>query len=200
MFIVALVVVSSLAPHTAAQVLINEILADPASDWNGDGSLDAKNDEWVELINTGSNPVDLSRYRVGDAVSWRYAPGGTLAPGQIVVLYGSDVVAWQQAHGVGAFGLSLNNSGDTVRLCEIGASDTTVADTWTYGSGEVRDDRSIGRRPDGSAAWVVFDALNPYSGSALPASGCMPSPGLSVQCALPVKETSWGALKSMYRR
>jgi len=201
-FFAAMVLLSSLAPHAAAQIRINEILADPASDWDGDGALDAKNDEWVELINTGSAPVDLSQYRISDAsagTAWRFVPSGVLAPGEIRVVYGSSVVAWQQANGVGAYGLSLNNGGDTVTLYRVGATDTVVADEWTYGSAETRDDRSVGRSPDGSASWVVFDALNPYTGSVLPASGCYPSPGLPVQCALPTKETSWGALKSMYR-
>jgi hypothetical protein len=201
-FFVALLVFSFLAPTGAAQIRLNEILADPASDWDGDSAVDSKLDEWVEVVNVGTSAVDLTAYRITDesaGTAWRFALGGTLSPGQVLVVYGSDVVAWQSANGVSTFGLSLNNSGDTVYLYSLAPGDTSVADSYTYGSAETRDDRSIGRLPSGSGGWVVFDGLNPYSGSALPPTGCSPSPGTGLSCATPVEQSSWGRLKSLYR-
>lgn len=197
-----LTVLSSLAPHSAAQVRLNEILADPASDWDGDGATGSKDDEWVEVANTGGSSVDLSSLRLSDlsaGTDFRFALSGTLAPGEVAVFYGSAVVAWQKANGVSAFGLSLNNSGDTVYLYSVNGGDTTVVDSYAYTTNEVQDNRSVGRQPTGSGAWVLFDGLNPYTGTDLTATGCVPSPGDSPDCATPAKEMSWGKVKSQYQ-
>jgi hypothetical protein len=200
--IVALCALSSLAPPAAAQILLNEFLADPASDWDGDGVVDSKRDEWVEVVNVGPAPVDLSTYRLTDesaGTDWRYAFSGTLAPGELLVVMGSEVVAWQTANGVSAFGLSLNNGGDTVYLYEEAGGVVTLVDSQAYGSGETADDRSLGRFPNGTGGWVVFDGLNPYTGSAFDATGCNPSPGSGPECPTPVEESSWGRVKYQYQ-
>ncbi|MCH7548879.1 MAG: lamin tail domain-containing protein [Candidatus Krumholzibacteriota bacterium] len=199
--LVALGALSSLAPAGAAQIRLNEILADPATDWNGDGEISSKLDEWVEIMNIGSSEVDLSSYRLSDESSgteWRYVLSGTLAPGEVLVIFGSRVVEWQSANGVPAFGLSLNNSGDTVTLYEESGGQAIVSDAHTYKSTEIADDRAVGRLPVGTGEWVVFDGLNPYSGSAFPSTGCPPSPGQTIQCATPIETSSWGSVKSMY--
>lgn len=200
--LIGFLALASLAPTGAAQIKLNEILADPNSDWDGDGTTNSKLDEWVEITNVGASSVDLSAYRITDesaGYDWRFALSGTLAPGAIRVFYGTEVVAWQNANGVSAFGLSLNNSGDTVYLCKIDASDTTVVDSYTYVSNEAKDDRSVGRFPDGSGAWVLFDGLNPYTGSSPPqATGCFPSPGTATGCQTPVEMSTWGSMKSRY--
>ena len=36
------------ATECSAQLLLNELIADPASDWDGDGSVGSRADEWVE--------------------------------------------------------------------------------------------------------------------------------------------------------
>ncbi len=202
-FISCLIVLASLAPRVAAQVRLNEILADPATDWNGDGTVDSKLDEWVEIVNAGSTPVDLSLYRISDASageSFRFALSGTLAPGEVKVYYGSDVVAWQAANGVSQFGFSLNNSGDTVSLYQVNGADISVADAQAYVTAEVANDRSFGRLPSGSGGWVIFDGLNPYTGSQPPvATGCNPSPGDTVACPTPTQASTWGRVKALYR-
>jgi hypothetical protein len=200
--LIGFLALSSLAPSSAAQIKLNEILADPNSDWDGDGTTNSKLDEWVEIINTGSASVDLGSYRITDdsaGDSWRFALSGTLAPGAIRVFYGAEVVAWQTANGVSAFGLSLNNSGDTVYLYRLAAADTVVADSYTYITNEVKDDRSVGRLPDGSGAWALFDGLNPYTGSSPPdGTGCLPSPGTATGCQTPTEMSTWGSMKSRY--
>ena len=47
-------------------LIINEVLADPASDWNGDGAVDFKGDEWVEVRNVGPDVIDMSTYWLRD--------------------------------------------------------------------------------------------------------------------------------------
>jgi hypothetical protein len=177
--------IATLAPAGAAQVLLNEILADPNSDWDGDGAVNSKSDEWVEITNTGSTTVNL-----GDC---------NLGPGETRAFLGAEVVVWQEANGVSTFGLSLNNSGDTVYLYRIAGSDTSAVDSYAYGTNQVKDDRSVGRHPDGGAAWVIFDGMNPYTGSDYEvASGCRPSLGAIAACPTPTELSTWGRVKTRY--
>jgi len=202
-FISCLLVVAALASPGAAQVHLNEMLGDPATDWNGDGTVDPKLDEWVEIVNIGTSSVDLSNYRISDAsagTDFRFALSGTLAAGEVRVVFGSDVVAWQAANAVGQFGLSLNNSGDTITLYEVSGMDVQIADTHTYVSAEIADDRSAGRMPNGTGDWVIFDGLNPYTGQQPPVpTGCAPSPGSTVSCPNATQSSTWGTVKALYR-
>ncbi|MDD4858138.1 MAG: lamin tail domain-containing protein [Candidatus Krumholzibacteria bacterium] len=193
----------SFVPDCLAQIAINEFLVDPARDWDGDGALSARDDEWVEIINLGQSAVDLGGYRLADGDAkpvWRYEFAGTLAPGAIEIVYGSDAKAWEEANGFPAYGLSLNNSGDGVRLYRISLADTSVVDSYSYEEAATRDDRTIGRRADNPGTWVAFDGYNPCTSSCNPAgTGCYPSPGSINSCATATKPISWGAMKSVYR-
>jgi len=99
-------------------VLISELLADPASDWDGDGTLSSRGDEWVEILNTGPGTVDLADYYLRDALGddpqIRFS--GLLAVGEVAVFHGSAAEAWQAAEGLSSTGLSLNNAGDMLEL------------------------------------------------------------------------------------
>jgi hypothetical protein len=195
------VVAAGLAQPCAGQLRINEILADPGVDWDGDGSVDSKYDEWVEIVNSGSTPAALDDYRLSDGVTrnLRFGFSGTLPPGGVKVVYGSDSSAWEVANGLTNAGLSLNNSGDTVNLWHVSGADTLLADTYTYASFEVLDDRSTARAPDGGTTWRLFDALNPYVGTVPPlGTGCPPTPGGSNQCPTAVEPWAWSAVKRLY--
>lgn len=210
------------------QVVINEILADPAADWNGDSLYSYRDDEWVEIYNTGNATVDLSPYWLGDADSTLlFNFSGELRAGGHKIVYGGDAVEWQRANGQSAVGLRLNNSGDTVMLWLVeagplevmggperldGASmhsdgrvvpsgvGTVLVDSYAYSSHEAEDDRSTGRVPDGGEFWEIFDGLNPYGGSQEPqGNGCTPTPGSSNGCPTPTEGRSWGSIKSLYR-
>ena len=202
-FLFCLIVVASFAPASVAQIRLNEILADPGTDWNSDGAIDSKLDEWVEIVNTGGSAVDLSTYRISDAAAateFRFALSGMLGPGETKVYFGSDVVAWQAANGVSQLGLSLNNAGDTVFLYEVNGPDINTSDTYTYAAAEVLDDRSCGRMPHGTGGWVIFDGMNPYTGAQPPTpTGCAPSPGQQPSCPTPTHSSTWGSIKSLYR-
>ena len=202
-FLSVILCVMMLATASAAQVHLNEILADPGTDWNGDGTVDSKLDEWVEVINIGTSPVDLSKFRISDAAAgtaFRFAMTGSLAPGEVKVYFGSDVVAWQAANGVSTLGLSLNNSGDTVFLYEVGGADPDIADSRTFSDKEVLDDRSTGRMPNGTGDWVIFDGLNPYKGAQPPnPTGCSPSPGAATQCPTATHASTWGNVKALFK-
>ena len=196
-----------LAAPASAQVVISELMADPASDWDADGIYNYRDDEWVEVLNTGTETVDLSAYylRDGTGDDAHLNLSGDLAAGEVAVFFGSDAVAWQQAFGSGSGGLSLNNGGDTVvlmRATEGGEPSELVfeiIDSVTYLAHEAEDDRASGLSPD-QVTWLLFDALNPYTGDQEPiGTGCGPSPGVINTCdPLPVDRVSFGNLKALY--
>jgi hypothetical protein len=195
-----LAAVSAVPGIALGQVLINEYMPDPARDWDGDGAYDYRDDEWVEIINTGDSVVDLSGYRLrdaGDQVLWRYGFSGELAPGETRIVYGSDALAWEEANGFPSYGLSLNNAGDEILLCMVSDTDTLVLDSAVYGRSAV-DDRSIGRTVADAGVWAIFDAWNPCPDSCSPAgNGCIPTPGEVNNCTTAVAESSWGSIKKL---
>ena len=204
---VALLLSVMLTASASAQVVISELMADPASDWNDDGTYNYRDDEWVEVLNIGAETVDLSTYYLLDGTGddAHLNLSGELVPGQVAVFFGSDAVAWQQTSGSGSGGLSLNNGGDTVILLHAvagddpGTVDMEVADSVTYLAHEAEDDRASGLSPD-NVTWLLFDALNPYTGDQEPVgTGCGPSPGVANPCdPLPVDQVSFGSLKALY--
>jgi hypothetical protein len=141
----------TVVPPVSAWV-INEIHADPDTvngDANGDGQVNATDDEFVEIINNTGGAADISGWRLADSQNIRHTfPAGTLVPDQCaIVVFGGGA-------SIGAFGsalvqilsggsLSLNNGGDTFTF-----SDTTnIQATYTYGS-EANDNQSLTRDPD----------------------------------------------------
>lgn len=186
-----------------AQVYLNEILADPARDWDGNGAQHYRDDEWIEIINLSDSPVDLSCYRIADGEEepvWRYGFSGVLDAGGARVVYGSESVAWEEAFGFPIYGLSLNNAGDRVSLYCVSESETLLVDTFLYGDGVAEDDRSVGRDAQATGTWAVFDAYTPCSGRCdPPGNGCVPTPGAVNACITGTRSESWGGIKMRYR-
>jgi len=197
-----LLLLASGSPRAAApDVRLSEILAAPARDWDGSGAFNSRDDEWVEIVNGGSVPADLSGYFLtdGDSIP-RFAFTGTLAPGEVRLVTGTESVAWERATSHPVFGLSLGNTGDQVLLWKITGSDTTLVDGYTYKSHESAADRASGRTSDGSE-WKLEDQLNPYTGSTQPVgTGCPPTPGAPNSCGVtPTRHETWGRVKSIWR-
>ena len=214
--LLSLVLLAGAAGISRGQVVINEIMADPASDWNGDSTYSYRDDEWVEIFNAGPETVDLTSYWLSDSDSTLlFNFCGALGPGRHKLVCGSEATEWQRANGKSAVGLRLNNDGDIVILWVLaqdaavpgspeGAGRTqaepSLVDSYNYQSHEAEDDRSTGRLPDGGEGRALFDGLNPYTGGQVPqGSGCPPTPGGSNGCPTPVKELSWGSVKVLYR-
>jgi hypothetical protein len=121
-----------------ADVLINEMLANPATDWNGNGEVSGMDDEFVELYNSGNQSVDLSGYVLRDAV-FRSTPGeytipsGTaLGPGEFLVIF------------VSKSGVFQGNDGDAISLYDASGN---LIDEKEYDS--TTEDVSFVRVPDG---------------------------------------------------
>jgi hypothetical protein len=185
---------------------VNEIMADPASDWDGDGVYNFVDDEWVELYNSGPAHVNLGEFALSDDTGlWTYgfSDGQDLGVGEAIVVYGSQSKQWQAGHGFPQYGFKMSNDGDTVILWQVAGGDTVLVDTHTFNTNEADDDRSSGRNPDGIGAWEIFDALNPYSGATPPlGNGLPPTPGQpNVGDPPPVgmDEGTWGRVKSLFR-
>lgn len=192
------------APAARAQspLVINEILAGPARDWDASGAFSSRDDEWIELKNVTGSPLTLDGWFItdGDSIP-RYALTGTLAAGAHRLVFGRESYDWERATGHPAFGFSLGNSGDQVILWQVTGPDTTVADVYTYRSHEAAADRAVGRTPDGGAVWSLFDGLNLYTGTLIPGTtGCVPSPGTPNVCGgTPAHEATWGRVKALYQ-
>ena len=139
-------------PGDLNALVINEIHADPATgaagDANRDGTRDASQDEFVEIVNTSATDFDLSGFTVADAVGVRHTfpPGSIVQSNCAVVVFGGDTPT-------GSFGnalvqtasgglLGLNNGGDSITI-----SNGVDALSTSYGS-EGDDAQSLTLDPD----------------------------------------------------
>lgn len=201
LWIAALSLFSVGAGPAHSQLVLNEIMAGPARDWDASGTFSSRDDEWIEVRNTGATALDLSGFYLtdGDSIP-RLALTGTLGGGARLVVFGKQSYDWERANGMPAFGFSLSNSGDRVLLWQAAAGETTLVDSYTYRSHEAAADRSIGRLGD-IGDWQLFDALNPYTGSTPPQGNqCDPTPGDPNACGVtPTQPASWGRIKSLFR-
>jgi hypothetical protein len=180
---------------------LTEFLAGPARDWDQSGSFSSRDDEWVEVKNTGDDALDLSGYLISDGDSLpRFAFTGTLGGQERRVVFGRDSYAWERASGHPAFGLSLGNTGDAVLLWRVVEAETLLVDSYAYGSHEAAGDRAVGRLND-NGPWQLFDGLNPYTGTTPPQGNqCEPTPGALNLCGTTrVEPVTWGRLKALYR-
>jgi len=181
---------------------LNEFMAGPARDWDGNGVFSSRDDEWIEVVNTGATALDLAGYLITDRDSIpRLALLGPLSAGGHMLLTGGQAYAWEQANGFSAVGFSLANAGDAVLLWHVVAAETLLVDSYTYKSHEAAADRAVGRSPDATDTWVIFDGLNPYTGTLPPpGNGCAPTPaGPNVCETTPVVRMPWGRVKAAYR-
>ena len=199
--LVLMFLVPTPAARAASSLRLNEILAGPARDWDGSGALSTRDDEWVEVVNTGGTPLDLTGHLItdGDRLP-RFGLTGVLDSGARRLVFGRDAVDWERANAFPVFGLSLGNTGDQVMLWQVVGPDTVLVDSYTYLTHEAAADRAIGRATDGGP-WMLFDGLNPYTGTTPPlGSGCLPTPGTANACGVtPSRQMTWGSLKALYR-
>jgi hypothetical protein len=125
------------APAAGGTVQINEVLPAPGADHNGDGEVNT-DDEFIELINTGSAPLSLAEYSLGDASS---AAGGRhftfgsdrfIGSGERLLLWRADT------------GLSLNDDADFLQLLDADGEQVDHIAWENRGYGP-----SLSRIPDG---------------------------------------------------
>ena len=125
-----LVILLAFASLAEATVVISEVLADPptgaAGDANQDGQRDARKDEFIELYNAGSAPVDISGWQLcEDDVEldncFQFPSDAVIEPGSYVVLFGGGnpsgftVPVYTDD---GTIGNGLKNSGESIHLID----------------------------------------------------------------------------------
>jgi hypothetical protein len=145
-------------------LIINEILADPDTvlgDSNRDGVISSDDDEFLELVNDRQQLLDLSGWRVEDAVRVRYIfPGGTtLSPGCGLVIFGGGDPRGDFGGSLvfTAGSLGLNNGGDLIVVRDFEGNEVALVQ---YGS-EGNHNQSLTRYPDlyGPLPFVLHSQL-----------------------------------------
>jgi hypothetical protein len=163
-------------------LVINEYLADPPGsaatdligDANGDGSRSSSQDEFIEILNRTSEPIDLSDFTISDADDVRhvFAKGTILPAFEVTVIFGGGHPRGSfgnamEAHLVftaSSGGLSLNNGGDTITLAD--ATGHTI-DQVIFGAAEGGANQSVNRDPDGNGATFALHTQVAHDTSAL---------------------------------
>jgi len=160
-------------------VVINEFLADPATDIsgdaNGDGVISSSQDEFIEIVNITDHEIDISGWIIYVDTNLRHTfPEGTiLRAGCGMVVFGGGTPTGDfggclvQVASTGS--LVLLNTGATIKLLD--GSVIIAAYDYTYDI--ANDDQSLTRDPDYTGVFTRH-SLVPA------ANGALFSPGTKV--------------------
>lgn len=139
------------ADTSTAAIRINEVNSSP--------------DDWVELINVGTEAVDLSDYEIRDNSDdhrWKFASGVVVQPGGVLVVdastiglvYDDETDSYSAGNFESAIGIG---SGDSIRVYN---EDGDIIDecSWTEHASYKGDPAlaSIGRYPDGTGPFMIM--------------------------------------------
>ncbi len=161
-------------------VRLNEVLPNPGRDWSSYYPGGPAPYEYVELVNLGGAPVDISYWMIDDKeggsapfVLW---PDAFISPGDHWCL------------GAKPMGLSFNDRDDSARLLY---PDGSVVDevSWTTTQ---RDDRSISRSPEGYGEWYFDWQPTPCMGNIPHAVGSKYGPKPTPVVASIQNARAWG--------
>ena len=149
------------------ELVINEILA---SNQNGLVDEDGENQDWIEIVNRGATPTNLSQWSLSDDPDlpdqWTF-PSRTLAPGEYVVVFASGKDR-KTASGTNRFhtNFKLSASGEFLGLYSPGSPRVLVSG-FSPNYPEQRNDFSFGPDRDGNLRY--FATPTPYgpNGSSL---------------------------------
>jgi uncharacterized repeat protein (TIGR01451 family) len=157
------------AGNSCRDIVINEVLADPpdgaSGDANHDGVRDSSDDEFVELVNTTANNIDISGYQLltrstsaaSDTLRHTFAPGTLFPAGSAIVVFGGGgpnfnptnaVFGGAQVFKASSGALSLTNSGGVVTLRQPSQS---IVNIFSYGGSTGLNgdaNQSLTRSPD----------------------------------------------------
>ena len=155
-------------PIPTYALFISEVLADPpdglAGDANQDGQRNTYEDEFVELYNAGSAPVDISGWRLGDRSPsdklFQFPSDAVIEPGSYVVLFGGGnpsgftVPVYADDGKIGSNGLT--NTGEDIRLIDDNGTEVSVVSHSTW-----PNDQSIVRNPPDGEAFEPHKTASP---------------------------------------
>jgi hypothetical protein len=132
------------------QVVINEL---QAANRNTYIAPDGSTPDWIEIFNSGTEPVDLKGMRFA-------VVGRQHIMESLVVVPGEHRLLWFDGHpelGAEHMGYSLPRKGGTLLL--IAADGVTIQDVFTYPA--MAGDLSVGRLRDGIRDWTFFTCATP---------------------------------------
>ena len=153
-------------------IVLNEVLYDPSNsgllgDANGDGLYVQDEDEFIELLNTGSQPLDVSGWKIYDASALSSGtprhvfPAGSVIPsGKALVLFGGGTpTGWfggavVQMTTTGA--INLNNAGDLLTITDAQDSVMITFDVAPYSD---NPNESYTRSPDITGEFVQHSTV-----------------------------------------
>ena len=159
--------------YESTALILNEFLADPAADdenttevegdANGDGVRDGSQDEFIELINSGSESMDLSGYEIHDRTGLRhtFADGSLLPAGMPYVVFGGGLPVnidnpLVDTASTGYIG--LNNGGDLIVVKDNSGVEVII---FEYGGATPYNggaDQSLTRDPDITGDFVLHSS------------------------------------------
>ncbi len=112
-------------------LVFNEIHAHPTADANNNGSVQTVSDEFVEIVNTGSDPLNISDWIFSDSGQDRHVINSktTLLPNQPLVIFGGDTPTGDfggaEVQVASSGSMSLSNSGENIYF-KTSAQDTIL--------------------------------------------------------------------------
>ncbi|MEQ8469648.1 MAG: lamin tail domain-containing protein [Marinoscillum sp.] len=152
---------------TYGQLIINEVLADPASDApgdaNGDGTRSASDDEFIEFVNIGTSPLDVSGWQVLDTNSQvlvrHIFPDNTIIPARkALVLFGGGTPTGDfggsivQTASSGSLGIS--NTSEMLMVVNV-AEDTVILLGWD----DFNNDMAWTRSPELTGSYLGHSSV-----------------------------------------
>ncbi|AXG73421.1 T9SS C-terminal target domain-containing protein [Flavobacterium arcticum] len=137
------------------EIAINEIMSsNDATLTDEDGDFE----DWIELYNYGTTPVNLEGYGITDDTTipfkWVF-PAQTLQPNEFLLVWASDkdkVIAGEPLH----TNFKISSGGETIVLTD---PDGVLVNEAPAIASET--DVSIGRQPDGTGSWLFFYSPTP---------------------------------------
>lgn len=135
----------------SGQIIINEV-----SNANGSVIFDeqGENQDWIEIYNKGSVPVSLLNYSfIDDSNKWLF-PNIVIEANSFKIIFASGKDTLKGSHIHASF--KLSSEGETIVLSD---ADGKIIDT--YNLERLQNNHSIGRNPDGSQSWCLFEQASP---------------------------------------
>jgi hypothetical protein len=135
---------------------INEFLASNAT-VNQDER--GEYEDWVELYNAGTAPLDVGGMYLTDDLSrptkWRIPAGTSIPAGGFLLIWTDD----DETDGPLHAGFKLSREGEEIGLFDRDAAANALVDSVLFGPQAT--DVSTGRVPDGGASWTTLDPPTP---------------------------------------
>ncbi len=143
--------------HTPDPLFINELQSDNFIDI-ADEAFEF--DDWFEIYNPNSFPVDIAGYFVSDELNWKAKDRIPVGDPATIIPANGWMLLWADEDGSQGplhVGFKLSGSGESIILTD--QDSTQVIDQVTFGP--LLEDTSFGRNGDGTTEWVVFEATTP---------------------------------------